>query len=167
MSDPQLANIERVAHIFGMHQELDFPVHRDRQFPTYDVVLGIRIDRRIQAKEVLVCFIDLLGVACAEFSVRPGIAKIKCELARLCLDLHCIGRCRTEVDRGPRILVERTERQNLHPDDYERRDHHGPGAAREPCGASIRLRAGKPPHKACKHELGSDEQQASSDHRVE
>ena len=84
--DAQFRDIERVAHILGMHEQVDLAVHGNRHLRGYDVVLGILIVRSIEAEEIRVGLADLVGVNWAELSIRAGIAEIKCELSRLHLD---------------------------------------------------------------------------------
>src|SRR3954464_5329375 len=74
--DPQLTDIERMAHILGMHQELNLSVCRNGQLRANNVVFGIWIGGSIETEEVLICLVDLLGMARAELPITSGVAEI-------------------------------------------------------------------------------------------
>ena len=49
----QLRHKERMPDILGVHQQVDFAVHRDGHFGGHDVVFRVRIVVRVQTKEIL------------------------------------------------------------------------------------------------------------------
>src|SRR5580658_10758191 len=83
----QLADIERMADVLRMHQEMNLPVHRDGHFRRDNVISRFHVVRGIQAEIVLISFIDLVRMKRAKFSVRPRISKIKSKLPSLRLHL--------------------------------------------------------------------------------
>ena len=88
--DAQFRDIKRVAYVFGVHEQMDLPVHGNGHLCGYDIVLGILVVCGIQAIEVRVGLADLIRVQGAEGAIRTGIAEIKCKLSCLRLNLHRI-----------------------------------------------------------------------------
>ena len=70
-----------------------------------DVVLRVFIGVHIQAKNVLIGFVDLIGMQRPKLPIGSGIAEVKSELAGLNLNRKRIGCGRSEVDGGPRLLT--------------------------------------------------------------
>src|ERR1700675_793013 len=101
--DAQFRDIERVAHVFGVHEQVNLAVHRNGHLSGYDVVFGILVVCSVEAKEVCIAFTDLVGVQRAKLSIRTGVAEIKCELSSLDLNRDGIGCGRSEIDAGPRL----------------------------------------------------------------
>src|SRR5580693_1920679 len=101
-----------MSNVFGVHQQMNFTIHRDSKFGCDDVVFGILIVSGIESKEILVRLIDLVGVEGTEFSVGTGIAEIESELARLHLDRNRVGGGRREGDVSPSLGPEGSEGQN-------------------------------------------------------
>src|SRR5271165_1365793 len=70
--DAQLANVEGMTHVLGVHHEVDFLVDRNDHFAGRDVIASGNIVLRIQAKEIRIAFIDLFRVDAAELAIGPG-----------------------------------------------------------------------------------------------
>src|SRR5208282_3739891 len=121
--DAQLWHIERVANILGVHQQVDFLVHRDRHFRRHDIVFCVLIVRRVDTEEISISFVDLIGMNGAKLAIRAGIAKIESKLSRLHLNRYGIGGWRSEVYAGPRLHAEHTQSQALSTYQQKGRDH--------------------------------------------
>src|SRR5207302_9009273 len=126
----------------------------------------IRIRGRIKAKIILAAFVNLVRMARAEFPVGTGIAEIKGELPRLCLDLHRVGCWRLEIHSSPGILSERSQGQNLYSDKNQRSEDHRPCASGKPLYGCVRFPSRKTPNEPRQAELGSQEEEPRFDHRV-
>src|SRR5580704_6798778 len=109
----QRGNVERMPEILGVHEQVDFFVDRDSHLSGYNVVLGIGIVVGIETKEILCAFVDQLGMSGAEFSIRTGITKIKRELSGLHLNRDGVSRGRREINLGPSLHSEDSQRQDF------------------------------------------------------
>ena len=49
----QLPDKERMANISGMHEQMNFLIHRDRHLGGHDIVFGILVVRGVETKEIL------------------------------------------------------------------------------------------------------------------
>src|SRR5260370_34781442 len=132
-----------------MHEQVNLTIRRDRQLGGDDIVFGILIVRSIEAKKIRVGFADLVGVQWAESSVGSGVAEIECELSRLHLNWHRIGRGRSEVDTGPRLCPKHTQSQRLHAYEQEGGDHQSRSATGEALNLVARPGAGALPDAKC------------------
>ena len=106
--DAQLPDVEGVAHILCVHQQVDFAVDGYHQLSGDDVIPRLDVVGRVQAKIILVPFVNLVGIDGAEFPIGARIPEVKSELTRLRLDLQSIRPGRREIDIGPRPLAKHT-----------------------------------------------------------
>src|SRR5208282_298032 len=88
--NPQFADIEGMADVFGMHQEMNLSIYWNRELGGDDIVASLHVVRRIQAEIVLISFIDFVGMKRPKLSVRARVPKIKSKLPRLRLNLQCV-----------------------------------------------------------------------------
>src|SRR5579864_2325354 len=112
--NPQRRNVERMAHVLGVHQQADFTVNRNRHFGGYDVVFGILVVGSIETIEVRVGLTDLVWVNRAELSIGARIAEIERKLPGLNLNGQGVGAGRGEVDGSPGFYSENSQSENLH-----------------------------------------------------
>src|SRR4029077_1864098 len=114
-------------------------IYGDGHFARYDVITRLNVVGGVQTKVIGVPFVNFVGMEGTELSVYPGIAKIKGELARLRLNLHCVGLRRSEIDLCPGFLAKNAESQNLRTDENERSGDHELGAAGKMADLGARL----------------------------
>src|SRR5271166_956860 len=153
-----------MSNIFGVHEQMDFLVYRNRHLGGHDVVPGIGIVLGIETKEVLRALINELRVKGAERSIRTGVAKIESELARLDLYRHSAGRWRVEVDIRPRFDAEYSEGQNLNAYNQEGSDHQTGGAARKVLDLRVRATIGELPDEKSQEQLCGEKGDSSLRH---
>src|SRR5277367_3206 len=120
-----------MSNILGMHEQMNFPVYRNRHLRSHNVVSRIHIMLRIKTKEVQRSLIDKVRVNRPKFSIRTGIAEIESELSRLNLDRHGTRRRRREIRIGPGLHSEDSEGQNFDADDQQSRNYQPSRAARK------------------------------------
>src|ERR1700719_1834029 len=102
-----------MSNILCVHQQVDFTIYRDGHLGGYNVIFGIGVVVHIESEEILLCFLDHLGMNRAELSIWAGIAKIEGELSSLHLHRHSIrGGC-SEIDGGPGFGAESSQGQDL------------------------------------------------------
>src|SRR5580658_1897142 len=111
--DTQFGDVEGMAHVLRMHEQVDLAIDGDGHLSGNDVVFGSLVVRGIEPEEICVSLADLVGVNWAEDSVRTGIAEIKGELTGLDLDRQRISSRRGEIDAGPRLYAEHTQSQTF------------------------------------------------------
>src|SRR5258708_34426316 len=70
----QLANVKGMSDIFGMHQQLNFPVDRHIKLAGNDVVARLDIIRGVEAEEIGIAFVNFVGMQRPELSINAGIA---------------------------------------------------------------------------------------------
>src|SRR5271157_107306 len=164
LMNSQCWNIERVAHVFGVHHQPDFLVHRNGHLGGHDVISGIWIAVGIKAKEVLVGLADLVGVQRAELSVGPGIAEIEGELSGLDLNGQGVSTGRREVDIAPGFYSENSQGKHFDADKYNR-GRHQPGCA---AGKILRFlawpAAGESPDEPRQQDLRGEERNSGLPH---
>src|SRR5579863_1323662 len=125
----QFGHKERMAHVLAVHQQVDLPVHRNGHLGGYDVVLGIGIVVRVNAKKVLVGFAKHLRMNGSKCSVRPGVTEVKSKLPSLNLHRYGISCWRLEINIRPGLDSEEAQGQNLGTHKKKRSPHHPLGAA--------------------------------------
>src|ERR1700730_5583694 len=152
--------------VFCVHEELHFTIYGNGHFARYDVVTGLNVVGGVQTKIIGVPFVNFVGMEGTELSVYPGIAKIKGELARLRLNLHCVGLRRSKVHLRPRFLSKNAESQNLRTDENERRGNHELGAAGKLADLGARLAIREFENKEGKEQLSSEERKTGFSHGV-
>src|ERR1700691_3826686 len=92
---------------------MNFPVHGNSHFSGHDVVLRVGVMVGINAEKVLVGFAEHLRVNRTESSVWAGVTEIKGKLSSLDLDGEGIRGRGWEINVGPSLDSEDTQRQNL------------------------------------------------------
>src|SRR5207248_11623244 len=92
---------------------MNFFVDGNAHLCSDDVILRVFIGVHIQAKNVLIGFVDLIGMQRPKLPIGSGIAEVKSELAGLNLNRKRIGSGRTEVDGGPRLLTKCPQNEEL------------------------------------------------------
>src|SRR5947209_19596165 len=142
-----------MAYIFRVHEQQYFPVHGHGQFTGYDIVPSFDIIRGIQAKEILISFVNFVGVKCAEFPVGPGVTKIKRKLPGLRLDLQGVRPRRGKVNSGTSVSPENAERKRFCANENERRGAHHLAPPGKIFGFVEWPTVGELPHKGRKDKL--------------
>ena len=89
--DPQLRHVERMADVFGMHQQTNLTVDGHGHLGGDDVILRVRIMVRVKSEEVLSGFVDQIGMDGTELAIGTRIAEIKGELPGLDLNRHGVS----------------------------------------------------------------------------
>src|SRR5580704_11831146 len=126
---PQFRNVEGMPHILGMHEQMNFAIHRNRHLRGYDVVFGILVVRGIKSEEVCVGLADLLRVKRPKLSIRPRISEVKRKLPGLHLNRQRVRRGRSEIHAGPRLYAKHTQSQTLGADQQKSSYHHSCGTS--------------------------------------
>src|SRR5580693_3459678 len=145
---------------------MNLPVHGNRHFRGYDVIFGICIVGRVQAKKVLIGLADHVGMKWTESSIRAGIAKVERELPGLHLNRDRVCRRRREINGSPCFDPENTEGQNLGSYQEKRRPDQSLGAAREGLYLVTGTPTGKFPDEQSQQNLRSQERNSSLGHRL-
>src|SRR5580704_18252660 len=118
-----------MSDVLGVHEEVNFPVHRDGHFRGHDVVLRVSVVVSVNAIEVLVSFAEHFRMNSAESSVRAGITEVKSELSCLHLDRYRVGGGRCEINIRPSLDSKDAQRQNLRAHEKKGGPDHGLGSA--------------------------------------
>src|SRR5580658_1304456 len=164
--NPQFANIEGVADVFCMHQEMNLPVHGDGHLCRDDVISRFHIVRRIQSEIVLIPFIDLVWMKRSKLSVRSGIAKIKSKLACLRLHLQSVRFGRRKIHFGPSFLSKYAQSQNFRADKNKRSYNHQSRATTQVEDLSSFLPVGKLPHTKSQKKLSQHKRKPGFRHGI-
>ena len=164
--DAQLPDVERVAHILCVHHHVDFAVDGYRQLRRDNVIARFDLVGGVQAKIILVPFVNLVGMDGAEPAINARVPEVKSELARLGLDLQGIRPRRCEIDIGPRSLAKNTERQDLRAHKDERGRHHHLGAAWKILQLHANFAFRKRPDEKRQDELGEKKRDPRFSHSV-
>jgi hypothetical protein len=110
----QLPDVERVAHILGVHDQVDFAVDRNDELGRLNIIAGRHIVFRIESEEVGVALVNLFRMERAEFPVRPRVVKVERKLSSLHLNRQSVGRSRLKVDLGPSLRAQGAHARSLH-----------------------------------------------------
>src|SRR5277367_3041270 len=113
-----------MAYVLGVHEEMNFAIYRNGHLRAHDVVAGFHVIGWVEPEVILASFVDLVGMKRGKLSVRAWITKIKCELARLGLDLQGVRLWRCEVDIRPGFLSEHPKCKDFCPNENECRGNH-------------------------------------------
>src|SRR5579872_4661003 len=132
---------------------MDLAIHRHRHFGSNDVILGVGIMVEIEAKEILIRFVDHIRMKRSELPVGTGVAKVEGELSRLDLDGHGVGAGRGEVNIRPSLGAEDAEGEHLAAHQQKSRQYHGLGAAREGLNLFSGTRCGESPDEIAENKL--------------
>src|ERR1700730_18314666 len=97
----QLADVEGMSDILGVHEQLNFPVDRHIKLRRDDVVARLDVVRRVETEEIRIAFVNFVRVQRSKLSIDTRVAEIESELAGLRLNLHGVGLRRSEIDIGP------------------------------------------------------------------
>ena len=153
-----------MANIFCMQQEVNFAMDWDCHFASDDIVAGVHIVRGIEAEEVLVAFVDFVGMQGAEFAVGAGITEVEGKLSSLGLDLHGVGYSGAEVDLRPSLLAKRAERYYFGAYEYESGNDKTFGAPRK--ALNLGVRRGRFPNEERQQKLSQQKRNSHLDHGV-
>ncbi len=69
---PQLRHKKRMPDVLGVHQQVDFVVHRNRHFGGHNVVFGVLVVGQIKTKKVRVRSLISSGWSGPNFPSGPG-----------------------------------------------------------------------------------------------
>src|SRR5580704_13944691 len=122
--------------------------------------------RSVNSEKVRIRLADLVRVNRTEGSIRTGVTEVKCELASLSLNGHSIGRRRSEVDAGPSLGAEHTQRENFSSHQQKGRDHQAHSAAGKAFDLFAGRGTGKLPDKIGQEKLRGKEGDSGLEHRV-
>src|SRR5271170_3255417 len=86
--NPEFANIEGMADVLRMHQEMNLSIYWNGELRRDDVIASFHIVSGIQTEIVLISFVNLVGMKRPKLSVRTRVSKIKSKLSGLCLNLE-------------------------------------------------------------------------------
>src|SRR5271165_6302290 len=120
--DAQLADEEGMPNVLGMHEQLNFPVHRYHKFAGHNVIAGFDFVGGVQPEIVLIAFIDFVGMNGPKLSVGPRIAEVESKLLRLRLNLDGVGLGGREVYVRPSLLSHYAEGEDFRADKDKRSD---------------------------------------------
>src|SRR5437899_6164393 len=162
----QCTNVKRMAHVLFMHHQRNGLVHRNYQRRRNDVVARLHIIRGIEPKEVLVAFIDLVGMQWTKFSVRSGITKIKTKLLSLDLDRKSVSGSLLEVDLRPGIFAENSKGQDFRAHESDRGYNDGFRATGQMRRLPPILLVAKDRHKSGEHQLSRNKRDTGFGHRL-
>src|SRR6266487_980795 len=155
-----------MSNILCVHEQADFFIDRNSHLRSDDVVLRVLVIVDVEPKNILIGFVDLLGMEWSEFSVRARITEIKRELPGLHLYWKRIDCRRREIDSCPRLLSERPQNEDLQTDQDERCSHEPFGPSGKGLDLGSRLPARKHPDEHGENNLCRKETDTGFDHRV-
>src|SRR5438874_13597515 len=131
-----------------------------------NVVLRVFIGVHIQAKNILIGFVNFLGMQRPKLPIWPWITKIKSELACLNLNRKRISCGRSEVDGGPRLLTKCPQNEDLQANQDEGGSDQTFGSSGKSSDLGSRFPAREHPDENPEHDLRGQEADSRFDHCV-
>src|SRR5579872_343243 len=145
---------------------MDLAVYWDGHLCGDNVILRIRIMGGVQPKEILVSLADHVGMSGTKFAIRPRVAEVEGKLTSLHLHRHGVSAGRLEIDIGPSLGAECSQRQDLGSYQKKSRDHQTHGPAGEIFNRLADSGLRKLPYKNAKQNLRCQEKNSSLRHRL-
>src|SRR6266481_6720759 len=136
-----------------MHHQRNRLVHGNDQGCRNDVIARVHIVGGIETEEILVAFVNFIGMHGTKFSVGSSVAEIETKLFGLYLDGKRVSSSFLEVDFRPRIFTEDAKRENLRADQSDGSDDNEFGATRQVPGLTTVLAFTKEADEAGQHQL--------------